>query len=568
MVKKNQDGKTKSKKEGKKDDIKFVKKKKVQVDSTTKELRSLYNRLMQNNNNDKTPLVKKVLTLIDNNFENYCYKHDGCRILQGCLKYGSKEQKKIIIDKLLPLLFKIICGKYSLYLSGKIFKYADSEQRKKILNDTVRPNFKELLKYSGGISFTKMMFTFSNSNFQDELINIYIQDYFKIPLEQLKIIKEQEQDNEDIQMEDKTDKNIIVDNSKKNLEVDELLTKIKSHLDKQLEKEINKNFIFHGFLNKIFDFLDEKTQIYISELFDDDISFFMDSNYGYELLMKLYSVSSAKTRKKIIRFVRDNYDQYLSNEKGIYFIIKIILFTDDTVIINKTFMNSIMDKLSQNLVEQKNLIKIVWNIISPFNKKCNNEIQQKLLSYSTPNSNKKSIEKRQTELIDNIYDKLVKMVIFQMKFFFKDLFCSFFFTDFIQYIIKKKDIENLEHINNAIKELIEKNYQENKDKLENCILMDKTGHVVIKRIMKELYEEGGESKKYGISLAEKVANVIKCDMQNFLNSRGIFIIVQLMENNDMKKFINKDVMKFKSDIMKNKDNEKLTGMQLLAKIIQ
>ena len=77
-------------------------------------------------------------------------------------------------------------------------------------------------------------------------------------------------------------------------------------------------------MNKIFEFLDEKTQIYITELFDDDIESFMDSNYGFELLMKMYSVSSAKTRKKIIRFVRDKMDDYLFSEKGTYFIIKII----------------------------------------------------------------------------------------------------------------------------------------------------------------------------------------------------------------------------------------------------
>ena len=273
---------------------------------------------MQNNKIDKSILIKKVLTLIGDKYKSYCYKHDGCRVLQGCIKYGTKEQKKKIIDSLLPFLFKITCGKNSIYLSGKIFKYATNEQKKKILDDTIKPNFKELLKFLGGISFTKMIFTYNTINYQDELIDIYIKDYFKIPLEKIKAIKEQKK---------------MIDKNLK--EEDDIITKIKTHLDKQLEKNINKNFIFHGFLNKIFDLLDEKTQIYITELFDDDISSFMDSNYGFELLMKMYSVASAKTRKKIIRFVRDNMDNYLSNDKGIYFIIKVILFINDTVNINK-----------------------------------------------------------------------------------------------------------------------------------------------------------------------------------------------------------------------------------------
>ena len=592
MAKGKKDFNNKSKKKDSKNDgIKYVKNKKTTVDSTTKEMRSLYNKLMQNNKADKSSLVKKVIDLIGGKYESYCYKHDGCRVLQGCLKYGTKEQKKNIIDSLLPFLFKIICGKYSIYLSGKIFKYADNDQKNKILKDVIKPNFKEFLKYSGGISFTKMMFNYSTINYQDELIDLYIKDYFKIPIEKIKLIKEAEEeknknnkkndnknkddDNEDVEMEDEKNKktknkenNIIIDNSQKNIEAEDLITKIKTHLDKQLEKNINKNFIFHGFLNKIFEFLDEKTQIYITELFDDDIESFMDSNYGFELLMKMYSVSSAKTRKKIIRFVRDKMDNYLPNEKGTYFIIKIILFTDDTVIINKTFINSIMDKLNENIIENKNCLKIIWNILYPFNKKCNNVQQQELLKYSTPYSNKKSLEKRQAELLTNIFEKIFKMVNYDIKIFIKDLLYSNFLTDFIEYLISKNEIEKLETLINTIISYIEDDYKNNKDTIDNCILSDRVGHVTIKRILKELNKSEGEAKKYEITLADKIAHILKSEMDKFLNSRAIFIIVQLMENKNTKNLLNKELMKFKGEILKNKDNDKLSGMKLLAKLIE
>ena len=595
MAKGKKDFNNKSKKKDSKNDgIKYVKNKKPTVDSTTKEMRSLYNKLMQNNKADKSSLVKKVIDLIGGKYESYCYKHDGCRVLQGCLKYGTKEQKKNIIDSLLPFLFKIICGKYSIYLSGKIFKYADNDQKNKILKDVIKPNFKEFLKYSGGISFTKMMFNYSTTNYQDELIDLYIKDYFKIPIEKIKLIKEAEEeknknnkkndnknkddDNEDVEMEDEKNKktknkenkenNIIIDNSQKNIEAEDLITKIKTHLDKQLEKNINKNFIFHGFLNKIFEFLDEKTQIYITELFDDDIESFMDSNYGFELLMKMYSVSSAKTRKKIIRFVRDKMDNYLPNEKGTYFIIKIILFTDDTVIINKTFINSIMDKLNENIIENKNCLKIIWNILYPFNKKCNNVQQQELLKYSTPYSNKKSLEKRQAELLTNIFEKIFKMVNYDIKIFIKDLLYSNFLTDFIEYLISKNEIEKLETLINTIISYIEDDYKNNKDTIDNCILSDRVGHVTIKRILKELNKSEGEAKKYEITLADKIAHILKSEMDKFLNSRAIFIIVQLMENKNTKHLLNKELMKFKGEILKNKDNDKLSGMKLLAKLIE
>ena len=568
----------KSKPKYKKGEPRFVKSNnKAQIDPTTKEMRSLYNKLMQNTKSDKSLLIKKIIALIGDKYETYCYKHDGCRVLQGCLKYGSKEQKNKLIESLLPFLFKIICGKYSIYLANKIFKYADNEQKKKILNEIIKPNFLNLLKYSGGITFTKTIFMYSNTNYQDELIDLYIKECFKIPLDKIKLIKESElnkkENDEDVVMKDENKKenkdkdNIIVDNSEQNIEAEDIIKKIKEHLEKQLEKNINKNFIFHGFLNKIFDYLDEKTQIYITELFDDDISFFMDSYYGYELIMKMYSVSSAKTRKKIIKYVRDNMDRFLTDEKGTYFIIKIILFTDDTVNINKIFMNAIIEKLDANIVENKNCLKIIWNIISPFNKKCNNIQQQNLLNYSTPNSNKKSLEKRQGEILDNILEKIFKIINFDIKFLIKDILFSHFLTDFILFLSQKNDIEKLETIINSIISYIQDDYKNNQDTLNDCVLMDKVGQFTIKRIFKDLIELKGEGNKYGKSFGEKLANIMKGNLDKFLDSRAVFLIVMIMENKDTKKYLSKELGKFKGEIMKNKDNEKLKGMQLLSKLI-
>ena len=576
MVKQKTDFKSKTKSKFKKGEPRFVKANKSNVDPTTKEMRSLYNKLMQNTKADKSLLVKKIISLIDGKYETYCYKHDGCRVLQGCLKYGTKEQKNKLINDLLPFMFKIICDKYSIYLANKIFKYANNEQKEKIFNETIKPNFINLLKYSGGITFTKTIFMYSNTNYQDKLIDLYIKDYFKIPLEKIKLLKDSEISNdkeekngeEDIEMKDEQNQdNIIVGNSKQNFEAEDIIKKIKTHLEKQLEKNINKNFIFHGFLNKIFDYLDEKTQIYITELFDDDISYFMDSYYGYELIMKMYSVSSAKTRKKIMKYVRDNMDTFLSDEKGTYFIIKIILFTDDTVNINKIFINAIMEKLDANIVENKNCLKIIWNIISPFNKKCNNVQQQNLLNFSTPNSNKKPLEKRQSEILGNIFEKLFKIINFEIKFLIKDILFSHFLTDFILYLSQKNEIEKLETIINTIISYIEEDYKNNKDNLNDCILMDKVGQFTIKRIFKDLIEFKGEANKYGKNFAEKLAKIMKGDLDKFLDSRAVFLIVMIMENKYTKKYLEKEIEKFKGIIMKNKDNEKLKGMQLLSKLI-
>ena len=104
MAKEKSDFKSKPKSKYQKGEPRFVKSTKVQVDPTTKEMRSLYNKLMQNTKADKSLLVKKILSLVGDKYESYCYKHDGCRVLQGCLKYGTKEQKKRIRDQNLVII--------------------------------------------------------------------------------------------------------------------------------------------------------------------------------------------------------------------------------------------------------------------------------------------------------------------------------------------------------------------------------------------------------------------------------------------------------------------------------
>ena len=97
--------------------------------------------------------------------------------------------------------------------------------------------------------------------------------------------------------------------------------------------------------------------------------------------------------------------------------------------------------------------------------------------------------------------------------------------------------------------------------------MDKVGQFTIKRIFKDLIEIEGEGNKYGKNFAEKIANIMKRDLEKFLDSRAVFLIVMIMENKDTKKYLSKELGKFKAIIMNNKDNEKLKGMQLLAKLI-
>ena len=57
-------------------------------------------------------------------------------------------------------------------------------------------------------------------------------------------------------------------------------------------------------------------------------------------------------------------------------------------------------------------------------------------------------------------------------------------------------------------------------------------------------------------------------MAELINTKAIFIVVQIMENESTKKLLKEEMTKYRKEIMENKDNKKLAGMMLLAKIIE
>jgi hypothetical protein len=56
-------------------------------------------------------------------------------------------------------------------------------------------------------------------------------------------------------------------------------------------------------------------------------------------------------------------------------------------------------------------------------------------------------------------------------------------------------------------------------------------------------------------------------MSEFLDTKAIFIMINIIENNDTKKFLFDDVKKFKTQIVKKSGEEKLAGYKVLTEIL-
>lgn len=134
----------------------------------------------------------------------------------------------------------------------------------------------------------------------------------------------------------------------------------------------------------IFDHLDSDVKAYLSELFDDDTEVFLSTKPGIELAVRLYTVSSAKTKKKIIKKIfKDEWaDTLLSNENNLILVIKMLLATDDTKLTKKSLLKPLV--IYADKTDFRLLIKVAYGIINPG--KVN-----KILEYSADSSSKKTL---------------------------------------------------------------------------------------------------------------------------------------------------------------------------------
>jgi hypothetical protein len=73
---------------------------------------------------EKAGIIDECITLIGSKFNELCFKHDGCRVLQALLKFGNKSQRSLIIENIKENYLHLLTNKYSHYLASKAYLHA------------------------------------------------------------------------------------------------------------------------------------------------------------------------------------------------------------------------------------------------------------------------------------------------------------------------------------------------------------------------------------------------------------------------------------------------------------
>ena len=570
-----------------------ITKRRREIDTDTLTLRRLYNKLMLKKDNQKPEIVDKILKLIKDNYKDYAFKHDGCRILQGSIKYGSKVQKKLLINNLKEIIYDLAIKKYSIFLAMKIWKFSEKNDQFDIIKILVS-KFKVLTRSASGEMFLNYVYVNSSSKMQEILSNYYLKSLMKINLDEVKELKEKH--DEEVKVEEENTNKMAIDDEEPKVEnIDAVVEEtnnilisrpesfltskfseeIKKTLEVILEKNLHRNFIFHASLNKIYDFLNLETKSYISELFDDDFEVFINNKNSMEFAVKLYTVASAKTKKKIMKkvFKDDWVPNFLSFDFNIILLSKILMNTDDTKITSKIILKPLM--AYSDSIDYTIFIRVLHGLISPTNK------ISPLLEYNLDCSSKKDLIKIQSELLSSCKEKILSVVkVHTEKFMLNNKDMTSFLLDLIDLLFrieanittekstkksvrksstaskksvhseKKAEIEDeetkgeteddskskdllkglLDEVLPILSDYLTYDYYNNEDK---C-LFDKTGHSVIIKILKILFQEKTTEFSFTNKFVHSLIDLIKTNTEEFMRSKGVFIVLIIFENMNYK----------------------------------
>jgi len=245
------------------------------------------------------------------------------------------------------------------------------------------------------------------------------------------------------------------------------------------------------------------------------------------MLQTFYRCKRENEEKNDKKKVRESINVLLSSETSMLFLIKIILFCDDTKLVDKHVLKPLIEAMNEEIMQNKGLLKIFMNIVVPFNPKINNNYEQEILTNKLDSSSKKDDGKRHEELVSYIANDLFNVVNLNAKFFLNDNIYSFLLTDFIG-ILSLKYEDKLTALLKTISEVLEIDYKNHFDNLQKTLLAERNSQFAISRILKILQAEN-VNEDILVNFSKSLATLLSKNFDGFLETKAIFIIVRVFE---------------------------------------
>lgn len=289
--------------------------------------------------------MEEIMLVITGNVKAVVMRHDAGRVIQCCLKYGTRPQRAVINNELADVSVDLMKQMYSKFLVIKMLKYGSPPERDAIF-DKLTGQIKSLIKHIEASNVVEAIYS----------------DY-ATPLQKKKMVQELYGSEFTLFKDDKpiTCEDILEYAADKR-------EKIAKHLFDVLMAVVSKGTFKHSIVHKaMLDFFTIAGEDLRKEFASHIKEHVVEILHTYEgCRVGLYSIwyGSSKDRKALVKSFKGFTMKIAEEEYGQAVLFGIFDNVDDTVIVKNVIVNELKGNIAE-LVESKFGRKVLLYLMSP-----------------------------------------------------------------------------------------------------------------------------------------------------------------------------------------------------------
>lgn len=351
--------------------------------------------------------LAELFTILSGHFKEIVIKHDGSRIVQTCLKYGSTEQRHQIAKELSGSFPDTSKNKYGKHIVTKLLFYCPS-MRESIISEFFGKVNRSLRNRDAGEVLDTIFKDYCNSKLRNQLVREFYGREYAI----FKDSTASEGINALFKRVSSDKQTTIL----KNMEtvIGEYVEK--KALDRCIVHRLILEFVSHAPVKQV--------QALVSAL-SEDFSVLLGSADGSRAAIRLIALATSKERKAIVKSVKTNISQIVRNEHEIAALMALFHLVDDTVLLGKALIGELKEQIPV-LFSEKVSRRLLFFLIGGVNGQyLSPQIVQSLREAAkdaeAAGTSKKNPEVRFSELHEQILPALESFLADNVSFAFSDL---------------------------------------------------------------------------------------------------------------------------------------------------
>ncbi|CAG8685719.1 18825_t:CDS:2, partial [Gigaspora rosea] len=266
---------------------------------------------------ERNKSVTSLFELVHGNVPTLLFKNDTSRVIETCLKYGSKEQRNIIASEMEGRLLE--ASKNNPEYRNKILTEFKGQVKKLFLHTEARIVLLEVYELSNAMQRSSLLEEFYGPEFtlfkRTENLNI-----------------------KDLISENPSNKDKILKN---------LFQAIQYIINKQ---ESFNYIIMHRILLEYFTYADEPKLKKVIEIICEHIPLFLHTWEGSQVAMLCFSYGTVKERKVMLKSIKEFIAKICKEEYGYLVLLRAFDVVDDTVSVTNVFKTIMQDKFGHRIV--------------------------------------------------------------------------------------------------------------------------------------------------------------------------------------------------------------------------